>query len=72
MTAREQFELAIAMVGLTGALAVLKAAGLNDWPWIGVCAPLWVPLLFGLGERVIYGLGRVVDRGRERGKDNEA
>jgi hypothetical protein len=42
---------------------VLKMMGYIDWPWIWICAPLWVPLamFFGiLAAIALFGLIAVV------------
>lgn len=36
----------------TGILAGLKLSGHLAWPWLGVTAPLWVPLLVSAGVRL--------------------
>jgi hypothetical protein len=36
----------------TGILAGLKLSGYLGWPWLGVTAPLWVPLLLSVGLRL--------------------
>lgn len=36
----------------TGVLAGLKLAGHLGWPWLGVAAPIWVPLALSVGVRV--------------------
>lgn len=35
-----------------GILVGLKLAGYVDWPWLGVTAPLWVPLTISVGVRL--------------------
>lgn len=36
----------------TGILAGLKLSGHLAWPWLGVTAPLWLPLLLSVGLRL--------------------
>lgn len=36
----------------TGILVGLKLSGYVGWPWLGVTAPLWVPLLISAGIRL--------------------
>lgn len=36
----------------TGVLAGLKLSGHLAWPWLGVTAPLWLPLLVSIGLRL--------------------
>ncbi len=46
----------------TGILVGLKLSGYIGWPWLGVTAPLWVPLLVSVGVRlallaaIVFGL----------------
>ena len=39
-------------ISFTGLLFLLflglKLAGVISWPWIWVCAPIWIPVLIGL------------------------
>lgn len=36
----------------TGVLVGLKLSGQLGWPWLGVTAPVWVPLAVSVGVRV--------------------
>jgi len=36
----------------TGILVGLKLSGHLGWPWLGVTAPVWVPLLVSVGVRL--------------------
>lgn len=36
----------------TGVLVGLKLSGYLGWPWLGVTAPLWLPLLVSAGVRL--------------------
>lgn len=52
----------------TGILVGLKLSGYVGWPWLGVTAPLWLPLLISAGVRlallvVIVGALWLIDPG---------
>lgn len=36
----------------TGIMVALKLTGQLAWPWLGVTAPIWVPLLVSAGVRI--------------------